>query len=868
MEREKWEQVKDIFDAALQRTSDERERFLAEICQGDDDLRREVESLLSSFDDASGFLQKPAVGEVAEIVVGKNNQLTKGQRFSHYEIIRQIGAGGMGEVYLAEDIKLHRRVALKVLPEHLSAEIEANGRLLREAQAAATLDHPHICAIHEISEAENCSFIVMQYVEGKTLAKKLAKERLSIKASLDLAIQIADALEEAHTHNIIHRDIKPANIIVNDKGQAKVLDFGLAKFVKVESEEETAQMLSKSGAIMGTVPYMSPEQLRGGKLDGRTDIFSFGAMFYEMLGGRQPFTRENNAETISAILNDEPHWTEIPAHLQSIVRKSLAKNKTERYQTVEDLARDLRALQQSGAISNATENRFLDAETAVLPKAATEDISQNTTEQITSWRRFRLPILAALILILFVPVFFVYRYFSAAPINSIAVMPFVNAGQDAQNEYLSDGITENLINNLSQIPKLKVMSRNTVFRYKGKETDAQKVGKELSVGTVLMGNVKQVGDQLLINVELIDVKDGARLWGNLYTRKVSDIITTQNEIAREVVGNLRLKLSEPEQQELKKRPTENPEAYQIYLKGRFFQSKGMPQDLQKAIEYFQQAIALDPNFALAYAGLAYAYAPLSDLSSLQPRELMLKAKEAALHALSLDDQLVEAHTALGYILFEYDYDFAGAEREFKRAIELNPNDSDAHRAYGELLTYLGRREASLAELRRALEIDPLSLSANCEYGRSLSFARRYDEAITQLKRTLELDNSYWLTHYNLAITYNMKGDYAESVAERVKINELFSKPQTAALMRESFAKGGWQGFLRAMTSKQHSPNLPPYIVATFYVELGEKDKALAILNQMYEDHNYDLVMIKVDPRLDPLRDDPRFIDLMRRMNFE
>jgi tetratricopeptide (TPR) repeat protein len=291
----------------------------------------------------------------------------------------------------------------------------------------------------------------------------------------------------------------------------------------------------------------------------------------------------------------------------------------------------------------------------------------------------------------------------------------------------------------------------------------------------------------------------------------------------------------------------------------------MPQELQKAVEYFQQAIALDPNFALAYAGLAYAYAPLSDLNSLQPRELMLKAKEAALHALSLDDQLVEAHTALGYILFEYDYDFAGAEREFKHAIELNPNDSDAHRAYGELLTYLGRREESLAELRRALEIDPLSLGANCEYGRSLSFARRYDEAITQLKRTLELDDSYWLTHYNLAITYNMKGDHAESVAERVKINELFNKPQTASLMRESFAKGGWQGFLRAMTGRQQAPNLPPYIVATFHVELGEKDKALAILNRMYEDHNYDLVMLKVDPRLDPLRSDPRFTDLLRRV---
>ena len=378
MEREKWEQVKDIFDAALRRPPDERERFLAENCRGDEELRREVQSLLSAFDDASGFMQKPAVGEVAEVVVGVNQRHAAGRRFGHYEIIRQLGAGGMGEVYLARDVKLNRRVALKVLPENLSAQTEANQRLLREAQAAATLDHPHICQIYEIAEAEDCSFIVMQYIEGETLAKKLGKEKLSVQTSLDLAIQIADALAEAHAHHVIHRDIKPANVIVNEKGQAKVLDFGLAKFVKTENEEDTAKMLSKSGAIMGTVPYMSPEQVRGNKLDTRTDIFSFGAIFYEMLRGRQPFARESNAETIAAILNDEPRWTEIPPKLQTVVKKSLAKNRDERYQTARDLARDLRELHHSGAIPIVTDSQFWD----------------------TDGRNFRLPILAGLISII------------------------------------------------------------------------------------------------------------------------------------------------------------------------------------------------------------------------------------------------------------------------------------------------------------------------------------------------------------------------------------------------------------------------------------------------------------------------------------
>jgi TolB-like protein/DNA-binding winged helix-turn-helix (wHTH) protein/tetratricopeptide (TPR) repeat protein len=446
--------------------------------------------------------------------------------------------------------------------------------------------------------------------------------------------------------------------------------------------------------------------------------------------------------------------------------------------------------------------------------------------------------------------------------TSIAVLPFVNASNNPDVEYLSDGMTESLIDNLSQLPHLSVKARSSVFRYKGREVEPQTIAAELSVQAILTGRVVQHGDDLALYLSLVDGRNGNQIWGDEYNRKLTDLVSLQHEIARDVSHKLRVRLSGADEQRLAKYYPSNAEAYRLFLKGSFHQSKGTPQDLRKAIEYDQQVIALDPNFALAYAGLAYAYAPLSDFNDPTSRDLMLKAKEAALHALALDEQLLEAHTALGMILYRYDYDFAGAEREYKRAIELNPNDSDAHQEYGAMLSFLGRSEESLAELRRALEIDPVSSGASWKYGQSLFFARRYDEAIAHLKTALELDANYASTHYALAINYQMKRDFTQSVAERAKTSELLGAPQTAALMRESFAKSGWHGFLRAMTSKQRAPD---YVTATFQIELGEKDKALARLNKMYEDRAHDLVMLRVDPRLDPLRSDPRFTDLMRRV---
>lgn len=461
-----------------------------------------------------------------------------------------------------------------------------------------------------------------------------------------------------------------------------------------------------------------------------------------------------------------------------------------------------------------------------------------------------------------------YFYFlrkNTAAIQSVAVLPFTNQSGNSDIEYLSDGITESLINSLSQLPNLSVKARSTVFRYKGKDVTPQQVGSELSVQAVLNGRVTQRGDQLTLNLELVDARTGDQIWGEQYIRRTADLVSLQSEIARDVSNKLRVKLSGADEQKLAKNYTANPEAYQFYLRGRFYWNKRAPQDLQKAVEYFQQAIAVDPNYALAYSGLSDSFALLSNMGGAVPREGMLKAREAALKALSLDDQLAEAHASLGIILCDYDYDFAGAEREYKRAIELNPKYATAHHFYGNLFSHLGRPEESFAEFRRALELDPLSLVINRMYGESLFYARKYDESITQLKKTLELNSNFTLTHSSLSNAYQLKGNYAAAVEEFAKEEELKNRSENAAMIRESFAKGGWQGFLRAMTGTRRPDNLEFYEVARFHAALGEKDQAFAELNKSYEKRENSLVSLKVDPHLDPLRSDSRFAELMRRI---
>ncbi|MBA3256807.1 MAG: protein kinase [Pyrinomonadaceae bacterium] len=820
---------------------------------------------------------------------------------NRYRILRQLGAGGMGEVYLALDAKLERHVALKLLPDKFILDKERLHRFVREAKAASALNHPNIITIHEIGEENGAHFIATEYIEGETLRRKLQTERLEIDETLSIAMQIAAALDAAHRNGIVHRDIKPENVMLREDELVKVLDFGLAKLTEKKDDatsdtEAPTQVLVKTtlGVVMGTTAYMSPEQARGREVDARTDIFSLGAVMYEMLTGRLPFAGETTADILGALLHKEPQplrelAPETPADLQHIVSKALRKDKDERYQTIKSLLADLRTLKQEIEFAaklerSASPERDRVASASQSPVATTANVALSSTgmqaatvrptssaEYITSGIKQRKGSFSAALAILVVAALsFGYWYFSRSSptttqIESIAVLPFKNESVNSDTEYLSDGISEALINSLTELRQLRVIARSTAFRYKGREVDPQRVGRDLNVRAVLTGRVRQIGDRLDIQVDLVDATTGAQLWGEGYERKVSDVLAVKQAIAREVTEKLRLRLSGEEQQLLVRRDTTNAEAYQFYLRGRFHWNKRRVKDLQQAIEYFQQAVAVDPNYALGYAGLADAYTLFSGFSDIPSRELMPKAKEAALRALSLDDGLAEAHAALGLILLLYDYDFAGAERESKRAIELNPNYATAHHFYSRLLSAQGRHEEAFAEIRRALEIDPLALPINWFYGHALFHARKYDESIAQLKKTLELDANFPGTHNHLARVYQAKGNYTESVEEYAKYQELIGEQRNAALVRESFAKGGWQGFVRAMVER---PDLSPYLKAHFYAALGEKDKAFAELNKAYENRDGFVVMyLKVDPRLDPLRSDPRFQDLLRRVGF-
>jgi len=809
-----------------------------------------------------------------------SEMLTADSNISHYRIISKIGAGGMGEVYLAHDTTLNRRVALKVLPADLISNRERLHRFEQEARAASALNHPNIITIHEIGAEADTHFIATEFIEGETLWQRLQTARVEIAETLNIAIQIAAALDAAHRSGIVHRDIKPENVMLRADGLVKVLDFGLAKLtekqdgVSANSQAPTrAFVKTLPGAVMGTVAYMSPEQARGLAVDARTDVFSLGVVLYEMLAGGLPFAGETASDMIAAILTGElaPLDETTPLELQRIVRKSLQKNADERYQTVKDLLIDLKALKQGQDFT--AELKRSSIPTRADQSVPTQDQSVRTTssaEYIASGVRQRKGIFTVVLAILLLAAlglgywFYNHRATNRTPIESIAVLPFINEGGNADVEYLSDGMTETLISSLSQLPKLNVKARSSVFRYKGKDTNAWTIGRELNVQAILMGRVVQRGEQLTLYLELVDAQTGNRIWGEQYNRKLKDLITLQSDIARDVSQKLKTKFLGPDEQPLAKNYTGNVEAYQLYLKGRFYWNKRTVSDFRRSIEYLQQAIAADPNYALAYAALANSYASLSNSNGAPPREVIPKARQAALKALSLDERLVEAHTALGIVLCD-EYDFAGAEREYKHALELNPNDATAHLQYGWLLTFFARHEEALAEDRRALEIEPLSLSINRSYGDHLLYARRYDESIAQLKKTLDLDANFETAHNSLGYAYWMNTNYAESVEEFAKRREAGGSQQLAALVRESFAKGGWAGFLQMRIGEFRTSNTSSYAVAIYRAALGEKDEAFAELNKAYENREFGLELLKVDPRLDPLRSDPRFAELMRKV---
>jgi serine/threonine protein kinase/Flp pilus assembly protein TadD len=828
--------------------------------------------------------------------------LPNGTSLGRYQVQSLLGIGGMGEVYLAEDTQLGRKVALKLLPAEFTTHQSRLRRFEKEACAASSLNHPNILTIHEIGSADGTHFITMEFIEGVTLRQHSGGKQLPLREVLDISIQVASALTAAHAAGIVHRDLKPENIMLRPDGYVKVLDFGIAKLAEKQehrSDPEAATIFkTEPGIIMGTANYMSPEQARGFEVDARTDIWSLGVVAYEMITGRLPFEGQTSSDVISEILQKEPlairrHDQVLPVELERIIGKALTKDREERYQTTKDLLIDLKRLKQQLHLESEIErtvpveeraakfaigdsSEFVEAQTkpSSTDRIETPRPTSNIEYLVSRIKRHKsLMIIGAAVII--AAAIFSYLYFARADkahIDSIAVLPFVNASADPNMEYLSEGITDNIADSLSQLPALRVVPLSKVSRYKNRDVDPQDVGNELGVRAVLVGRVMQRGDTLNIRAELVDVAHVSRLWGGQYNRKLSDILAVQEEIAREISETLRMQLSGEAKKRLTKRYTENIEAYQLYLRGRYFWNRRTDENLRKAVELFQQAIDKDPNYALAYTGLADSYALLGGpVYGAEPSsQTVTRAKTAALKALEIDNTLAEAYTSLGYIASTYEWDFPSAERNFKRALELNPSYATAHHWYGlTCLSYVGRHDEAIIETRRAAELDPLSLINNASYGRAYYYARQYDKAIEQFRKTVELDPSFVRAHLYLGWTYEAKGMFDEAIAEYVKARALDDSPVIIASLAHALAVSGKrdeaQKLLDELNDLSHRRYVSAYDLALIHTGLAENDRAFEFLQKAYQERSSALSWLGVDPRLDRLRSDQRFVDLLRRI---
>ena len=820
---------------------------------------------------------------------------------SHYRIVSKLGAGGMGEVYLAEDTRLDRKVALKLLPSEFVSSEDRLRRFIQEAKAASALNHPNIITIHEIGEEGGTHYIATEFIDGLTLRRWITNQPNSLAGGIEVGLQVASALAAAHAAGIVHRDIKPENIMVRSDGLVKVLDFGLAKLTAKTSPLETSaptalKFDTDPGTVMGTARYMSPEQARGLELDARTDIFSLGVVLYEIVAGRPPFSGASPGDVIASVLTKEPLplcrvAPEAPQELERIVSKALEKDREERYQVIKELLLDLKKLKRrlefdaervrtSEQLLNNRESvstaDAVSAYTAGKLAVETEEVGAIRTTSsaeylINEFKRHKWVALLTTAVLAILIATFAYFASNNRTIESVAVLPFVNAGADTNTEYLSDGITESLINSLSQLSRLTVMSRDSVFRYKGQGTSAQAAGRELKVQAVLTGRVTQRGDTLAISAELIEVGNNRQLWGEQFNRKLTDILAVQEDISREITDKLRLRLTGEQQKRMTKRYTDDTEAYQLYLKGRYHANKVTEEGLKKGVEYFKQAIDKDPGYGLAYAGLADCYISLGGvLGFFSPREYLPRAKAAAMKALEIDDTLAEAHASLGSVKMLYDWDRAEAEVEFKRAIDLNPNYSEAHAEYGGLLESVERFDQAVAERKRAQETNPLSPIATADVGYPLYYARRYDQAIEHYRRALELDPNFSWSHLWIGQAEVQQGKYQEAIVD-IKRAVALSGGNTRAIATLGHAQAvagnrkEAQVVLNQLMERSRQGYVSPYYFALLYTGLGEKDLALEWLEKAYEERQPYLYLLKVEPVFDGLHSDPRFQDLLRRL---
>jgi eukaryotic-like serine/threonine-protein kinase len=752
--------------------------------------------------------------------------LAAGSKVGPYEVLSLLGEGGMGQVYRGRDPRLGRDIAIKVLGSDSIHDAEATSRLEREARAIAALSHPNILAVHDVGHDNTTFYLITELLEGKTLRDHIRTMPMTWRRAVEVGAEVAEGLAAAHAKSIVHRDLKPENIFLTEEGRVKILDFGLAQTDPLLAQRDEANIPTTKwfqthpGTVIGTLGYMSPEQLRGEAVDPSADIFSLGCILFEMVTAKKPFQRESGAATIAAILKDDLPREElsavVPAEFQRIIEGCVEKNPATRFQSARDLALTLRAIGSS---------------------SVSDDLIRTIVRRRTS-----------------------------KAIDSIAVLPLTNASNDAEAEYLSDGITEGLINKLSQLPKLKVMARSTVFRYKNRNADPQSVGRELRVRAVLTGVVKHIGDRLHITVELVDSLDGAQIWGDSYNRSFADLVKVQEEMSREIAEKLRPKLTGAEKKKLRRKSTDNSAAYQLYLKGRYYWNKRTEESLRKGIQYFREAIESDQSFASAYAGLADSFITLATNIPLPPHDAMPKAKAAAMKAIEIDDGLAEAWASLGAVKWWFDWDWEGAEEAYLRAIELNPNYATAHDGYAMLLSARGRFDEAVEQFSKAADLDPLSLIIAVHAGWPFYFARDFESAIKRFRKALELDERFIPAHGWLGLALGQQRRYAEAIDAFIRALEVDRVPILLSMLAHTYAIAGQDtdalALVGVLDEEAQKRYISPYDIATIHTGLGDTDSAIAQLRKALEDRSAWMVFLNVDPRLDALRDEPAFGEIV------
>jgi len=835
-------QVEAVFHAALELPADQRSAFLVQACAGDESLYAEVSSLVSACDNSNGFMDQPVLGLGFEVLSGTHEETLTGKTIGAYKVLSRLGEGGMGEVYLAEDTLLGRKVALKFLSQDLIGDNWAKRQLIKEAQAVAPLGHPNICTVYGIEEHENRHFIVMQYIEGQTLAQMIRSKTLETNQIFSLAQQIVGAIDEAHAHGIIHRDIKPGNIMVTTSCQVKVLDFGLAKIVRQKHGSESVSDLSRAGIFQGTVAYMSPEQLRGEKLDYRSDIFSIGAVLYEMICGSNPHACGTNAEIISSILSQKPaslsrNSNRVSHQLDATVLKCLEKDKEERYQSAAELLLRLQSIQ------NTQESRF----------------------RLLSRLDARLVSIIVLLCLAAVVFTFLYRQWTRPRV--IVVLPIENETGERDLEYLADGLTDSFTNRLTGLSNLQV--KGASLGYKNQNVNPIKVGQDLESDGVLVGTISGNKDLPVLQLSLIRTADGSEIWRSQYSVDLQKVFDIEAGVAKSVVVNIESASREDETRISKLREPQNPDARkECWLGLYYWRNRSNDGSLYTAIDHFNNAIKLEPSYARAHAGLADCYAYLNTVAygRMDTKEAMPKAEKAARDALELDPNLAEAHTSLGIVNLKYFWNWAEAEKEFKLAIGLKPDYFHAHYGYSMLLTVLGRHEESIAEAQIAKDLDPFSPAAILNYCRTFYFARRFDESRPCFDKLISEQPAYIPAQYSRALFYLRDGNYPEAlnIFERI----YSSDPRFAgAFVGYTYAVlGRTKDAERVLGEMQQLPNLAPQEFEFIYIGLGKTDQAIELLQRSAEQRYAPFPFLATDPMFQKLQSDPRFVALVKRYN--